>query len=213
MNQFSLAVVDHLMFHWLFVGITFLADWCVSKYNFPYKLHTRISSREFEPTIFNAIFLVLFNQFFVTIPMLYFLPEFPKGDFLCTENLYKIPLVILLVDILFYHLHILFHKFLYEYHKIHHLWIFPIGISATYAHPAEHALVNILPVLLSGWMVGFNLTTMRLWHIFSLFNAIVIAHSGYKISKFHDIHHTSYIHNYGVIGFMDILYGTIKYLV
>lgn len=94
-------------------------------------------------------------------------------------------------------------------HKIHHRWTVPIAISATYAHPLEHLFSNILPILFAAHLAGLGQEAARLWFIFALVNTLV-AHCGYKFRNLHDKHHTDFNCNYGVIGIMDYLIGTLR---
>jgi len=211
-NQFVTHTIDHFIFLWGFAYLTA---------GFDYYLYKRDSWSTFKknpyvrPTsVFNIVKLVLFNQLFITIPFFYLWGNFPEqGSIYQYANLYRFPLAILCFEFLFYYLHRLLHfSFLYKYiHYLHHSWNFPMGISATYAHPIEHILTNVLPIIISAHFANFNFATARLWHFFVLFNATVLAHGGYKIpgyNNMHDRHHTNHLGNFGAIGLLDRWHNT-----
>lgn len=196
-TEFVKTVLEHLVTHW---GIFFIELFFSPEYSgrIPYK----------------TIFLVLFNQIFVSLPIFYFFPSFPntpKDTFFLTENLYKIPITLFIYELLFFHVHFLFHKFLYNLHKIHHLYTHPISIGAFYSHPIEHALTNVLFLLISAKVAGLNSITFRVCHIYALFNTMIMAHGGYIFSSpTHTMHHMLNNCNYGVLGIFDRIYGTYK---
>jgi sterol desaturase/sphingolipid hydroxylase (fatty acid hydroxylase superfamily) len=210
MRQFQINILDHLFFHWISCLICFLIDLYLldsqkwTKY--------KINNINIPDKIFNIFKVVIFNQLFVTFPLLYLVPDFTEGDFLIFENFYKIPLVIIMEEILFFSIHKILHiPFFYKnIHKIHHRWNHPVGISATYAHPLEHLFSNLLPIIISSKIAMLNYNTLRFFHISIIINTIIIAHSGFKnkFTEFHDLHHTKFNYNFGAIGLMDKIFKT-----
>lgn len=206
MNQYIIHIIDDLIAFW---------GTCIFLYFFDkIKFRNRKISR--PDSWFNIFKLVLFNQFVVTFSVFYFLSfnNFYEGDgVLEIDNFYKFPLVLILHEFIFYHAHYCLHTFeVYrKVHYIHHKWKHPIAISTIYTHPFEQLFVNVLPILISGMICNLNFSSMRVWHIFSILNSLILAHGGYKFQgdfSFHDKHHTKIKYNYGTIGLFDKLYGT-----
>lgn len=220
MSFFYTLITDHLITHWGLCSILGIFDWITgTKYKLPNREETESEKGEKGDTYDthvsykNTVSLVVFNQL-ASIPLIYCLPE-PKYDvstwFL--SGLYKFFIALLLEEIFFYYGHRLFHlPILYSrFHKIHHRWKKPIALSAFYAHPAEHLLVNIAPVLVSGYLAGLGKVEMRLWLCVATINALLFAHGGYKLPLYknrHDIHHREFNRNYGVLGILDYIHGT-----
>jgi len=120
-------------------------------------------------------------------------------------------LTIFYLDLIFYHVHYLFHhKSLYaRIHKFHHTWKAPVGVSATYAHPLEHLGCNLLSVVGAPYLANLHPFWFLVW-VGSSILITVSVHSGYKylVAESHDDHHKYFRYNYGPIGFFDWLYGT-----
>lgn len=207
-NQFLTHIYDHLIVHWGICFFSFFFD-VILYFTNNWTKYKRGKDYKFPDNLGNVLKLVLFNQFFVTFPMLYFLRDTPEGSLFELENLYKIPFLLLVYEIMFFYSHIILHMFFYErIHKIHHRWIEPMAISATYAHPFEHFFSVILPVILAAKWTDINYTTTRSWHIFALVNTLISAHGGYKFSNMHAIHHARVNCNFGALGLLDWLHGT-----
>lgn len=97
-------------------------------------------------------------------------------------------------------------------HKMHHTYSAPFGLAAEYASPIETAILGLgvvgTPVVLLIITGDFHLSTMYIWIILRLFQAID-AHSGYDFpwslrhflpfwagADHHDLHHGKFIGNY-----------------
>ncbi|KAK5619058.1 Fatty acid hydroxylase domain-containing protein 2 [Crenichthys baileyi] len=176
-----------------------------------------------DPTkLRQAVKTVLFNQVFISGPMvvaIYFLiswrgdacgPELPTFHWALTE----LAVFSILEEILFYYTHRLFHHpSLYKhFHKQHHEWTAPIGVVSIYAHPLEHVISNMLPVVIGPVVLGSHITTTSMWYCVALVST-TISHCGYHLPflpspEFHDFHHLRFNQCYGVFGILDRLHST-----
>ncbi|XP_056141025.1 fatty acid hydroxylase domain-containing protein 2 isoform X2 [Lampris incognitus] len=170
----------------------------------------------------HALMTVLFNHVCISGPMvvgIYYLmtwlgnpcdPQLPTFHWGLTE----LAFFSITEEILFYYSHRLFHQpALYKhFHKQHHEWTAPIGIVSIYAHPLEHVLANLLPVVIGPVMLRSHLATTVLWYSLALVST-TISHCGYHLPllpspEFHDFHHLKFNQCYGVLGVLDRLHGT-----
>lgn len=169
----------------------------------------------------NALRLVLFNMFVVNTALSVIGYWANPNAFRIVEQLPAVREVLLhlaifvaVEEVLFYYSHRLVHnKFLYQYiHKIHHQWTAPIGMVATYAHPLEHIVSNVGPVLAGPVLCNAHIVTVYLWIVLALFSTIT-SHSGYHLPlmpspQFHDFHHLKFNYCFGVLGILDRLHNT-----
>ncbi|TWW75085.1 fatty acid hydroxylase domain-containing protein 2 [Takifugu flavidus] len=169
-----------------------------------------------------ALKCVTLNQLFISGPIVvgvYHLmslrgtpcsPELPTFH----RALMELAFFSILEEIMFYYSHRLFHQpNLYKrFHKQHHEWTAPIGVVATYAHPLEHVLSNLLPVVIGPVILGSHVSTTSMWYCVALIST-TISHCGYHLPflpspEFHDFHHLRFNQCYGVFGVLDRLHGT-----
>ena len=115
------------------------------------------------------------------------------------------------MDIIFYTLHrIEHHPIIYKaIHKKHHELVHPIAIGAVYAHPVDFYVGNIIPIVLSAYIISSNVLVYHIWVIISILSTVFFSHSGFKnISHQQGYHHTMYKYNFGISFFMDKIFGT-----
>ncbi|XP_077988111.1 fatty acid hydroxylase domain-containing protein 2-like [Glandiceps talaboti] len=118
-------------------------------------------------------------------------------------------------EIFFYYSHRIIHHYPYLYkriHKIHHEWTAPIGMTCIYAHPVEHILSNIMPLVSGPFLFKTHLLSTWIWAVIGLVGTS-IHHSGYHFPltlspEFHDFHHAKFHYNFGLLGILDWLHGT-----
>ncbi|ORZ40450.1 hypothetical protein BCR44DRAFT_1399553 [Catenaria anguillulae PL171] len=120
----------------------------------------------------------------------------------------------LVEELLFYSSHRLFHwgPLYKRFHKIHHEFTAPIGLAATYAHPLEHTLSNLTPVLLGPALFGMHPLSAFVWITLAI-TTTIHTHSGYELygwptARKHDWHHYAFIYQFGVSGVVDKWLGT-----
>ncbi|OJD17472.1 hypothetical protein AJ78_02445 [Emergomyces pasteurianus Ep9510] len=134
-------------------------------------------------------------------------PTYPTPRQLISDFIYAL----LSRELLFYTAHrALHHPKLYpRFHKQHHSFTAPVALAAQYAHPLEHMLANVMPIVLP--------LALRRAHIlsFALFLTTMLVetasvHSGYDFAgaRKHDLHHEKFRVNYGALGLMDWVFGT-----
>jgi len=146
-----------------------------------------------------------------------FLPpmDSPLPDFATT--LRDVLVFIVIEEFLFFHFHMLGHlvPFLYiSVHKVHHRFSSPLAYHVVYTHPIEHVMVNLLPLILGPVLMRSHVLLAILWMSVGQLTSLV-AHCGYSIpiiptNPLHDLHHKNFTGNFGVLGFFDYIYGTLK---
>lgn len=130
-----------------------------------------------------------------------------------TEFLVHIAACCVLREVMFYYSHRLLHvPSLYRLvHKIHHRFTAPVALAAQYAHPIEHVVSNVLPVVLPPALLGAHVLTA--W---AFLGGVLVetstVHSGFDffggLAELHDEHHRRFTINFGVVGVLDWAHGT-----
>lgn len=208
-------------YYWAISSFFLYLDYYRPAWAQPYRLQT---ARKFDIEKFkSAVPLVLFNNTVVgaSINMLFIVPrQVSKPGFFAPElftvwDLARWAILAYLVeDVLFYITHRICHenKWLYQnVHKIHHEWQTPCAFIATYAHPLEHAFVNVLPATLGICLFSGHFMFDFMWFFLACTNTL-ITHCGYHFPgciifpERHDFHHERFTENYGV-GMMDMIFG------
>jgi sterol desaturase/sphingolipid hydroxylase (fatty acid hydroxylase superfamily) len=191
--------------------------------------------QKWNSQIKRTLLRVFFNNF-ILLP-LFFLPDLISND--CQfrydtnsfpsylETFWQMCLCLIIEDFIFYLSHRLLHnKYFYsKFHKIHHEFVETIAIAATYSHPVEYILGNILPSAVGPLILGKKM------HIFTYLIYIIMVlhethsgHSGYNFpwsphrimpftfdSEFHIFHHWKYTGNFAnYLSIWDRVFGTVN---
>ncbi|XP_072846127.2 fatty acid hydroxylase domain-containing protein 2 [Pogona vitticeps] len=208
---------------WTFNGILLAAD-VTGKPRFitQYRIQLGKNDPVDREKLHHAISTVMVNSIFISLPMMILL--FPimkwRGDpcslQLPTFHWFVLEMAIctLIEEILFYYSHrLVHHPLLYKHiHKKHHEWTAPIGIVSLYAHPVEHVVSNVLPVVTGPFLLRSHVISTTAWLSLALL-ATTVSHCGYHLPllpspEFHDFHHLKFNQCYGVLGLLDRLHGT-----
>jgi len=120
-------------------------------------------------------------------------------------------------EVCFYYSHRLLHiKALYgRCHKLHHEFTSPIGLVASYCHPFEMLVSNVMPLFGGCLPLHSHCYTLLIWVIFGVLTTQT-HHCGYHWPwlgmdhqpSYHDFHHEKFNCNYGAMGWLDKLHGT-----
>ena len=118
-------------------------------------------------------------------------------------------------EIMFYYIHVAMHKssWLYEhFHKQHHEWTSPIALEAAYQHPVEQLLLAVAPSVVTAVLRQPHILSLCLYTTQGMVYTL-LEHSGYALLlgadlRFHDLHHSKWSVNFGVLGCLDRLHGT-----
>lgn len=94
---------------------------------------------------------------------------------------------------------------------MHHRFTAPVSLTAQYAHPLEHFLVNALPISIPPMILKCHIVTFWAFLAFELLETTTV-HSGYDFlngsARMHDLHHEKFNVYFGTVGFLDWLHGT-----
>jgi sterol desaturase/sphingolipid hydroxylase (fatty acid hydroxylase superfamily) len=193
------------------------------KWLYQYKIQDHGADAGHRVPIAKSIGLVLFNQFFGTLPYLigvvYFLLWRGYADTIQVPawwvSLLHIVAMILFQDLFFYLNHLLMHrnKFLYKnVHALHHQYRESIAIATHYVHYVEHLIGNLFPVFIGAMIFMPHPWVFMFWIVLIAINALH-NHSGFAFpylsySVHHDWHHYYVNSSYSSIGLCDKIFKT-----
>jgi fatty acid hydroxylase domain-containing protein 2 len=126
----------------------------------------------------------------------------------------SMPVYLIVEEIGFYYTHrAAHHPWLYgPIHKLHHTYKAPVAYTAVYAHPIEHMVCNIAPVVAGPVLMGSHPVTAAVWIVLALIYT-TNSHCGYFLQPHpspegHDWHHEKTSEMFGVLGILDSWHGT-----
>jgi methylsterol monooxygenase len=225
-DEFTLIVIGtnlwSMLYYWTLGSIYMFMDITgLPKFVRKYKVQPGVNEPIDTKKLFPALRQVLFNQMVGLalaivgypltklrgIPAVHVLPTFQ-------EVLFQLMVLIIVEEIGFYYAHRMFHhRFFYKrIHKKHHEWTAPCALIATYCHPLEHVVANLLPPIVGIMITNAHVATSWLW--FTIVISITLNdHSGYHLPflpspELHDFHHLKFNQCYGSLGILDYLHGT-----
>ena len=166
----------------------------------------------------NAIKISLFNQFGITLPLVYLLRNNLEKSFIYSNINFNVCINTLFIlfssGLLFYIFHYILHLpyFYKKIHKMHHEYIIPMAPASLYAHPIEHILCNNLSFLIPFMIFG---TTYYIAMFLIILGSIMVttSHVDYNFPIFgysHVIHHKKFNYNYGFGNIFDKIFGTYR---
>lgn len=173
------------------------------------RLWSCIRTAAFNLGVISPIFTLVFYNFAV------YFNAYHKGELPTFERILIEFFVFNIVEeIFFYYSHRILHhpKFYARFHKKHHEWTAPIGITSVYCGPLEMVVSNLFPAALGPLLMRSHLFTSWVWFGLVLFST-TLAHGGYHVPflfspEAHDYHHKVFNCLYGTLGILDKLHKT-----
>lgn len=176
--------------YWIFGGILFLK-------NKP--LHNQI---------FNVIKILLINMT-ISICVGYIVDNIKHllKDRIVLNIYGQILVLILSAELWFDLSHRLLHtRWFYRFHKLHHQFKYPYGLTGLYAHPVEFIFCNLASTIWTLYWIEYSPIVIYIWNAYLAINTINSHHKYFEGP--HLIHHRKLNVNFGSIGILDVLLGT-----
>lgn len=129
---------------------------------------------------------------------------FPIGTGVASDaDLWKLPVALVLLDLLFFLVHACFHafQFLYRFHRMHHE-LAPSsmrGGEALYTTLVDHVFVNLVPLALAAHLAQLSYTATIVFYCFAAHNTVVVH---FDTNSFHAEHHRHPCRNLGLCGLL-----------
>lgn len=190
---------------------------------YKYKIQNHGEGQGHRVPLARSVGMVLFNQFFGTLPYLFLVIVFMEWrgyDAVVSVPawyviVFQLVVMILLQDLFFYINHLGMHRvpFLYKHvHSVHHRYRESIAIATHYVHWVEHLIGNLFPVFIGAMILLPHPFVVMFWILMIVVNALH-NHSGFAFpylsySVHHDWHHFYVNSSYSSIGLMDKIFGT-----
>jgi len=168
--------------------------------------------------VLGAMSLVIFNQVFIGWLFGWATTSIYKGTAQCPlpgpiRIFLELVIFMFCEDFFFYYSHRIMHHgiFYANIHKLHHRFTSPVAIATVYAHPVEHIICNLWPLVSGPIILQSHLLTTWFWFTLALCST-AHSHSGFQFPYFgnakdHDVHHQRFNCNYA-LGMLDRLHGT-----
>lgn len=235
-SRFPLIFIGSNLVHFISFSTGNLVLFALYKLEIPFIERCKVSSdpwpwktdpKGFSELLIKSFKMIAFNQFFC-LPIMIALPVYFERDPYVTsleefpgtlEIIVHLLFFMIMEDAAFYWSHrLLHHKAFYaRFHKIHHEYHSPVGITVYYAHPIEFMIGNVLTSSTGPLLLGrCHIVTYWMWMVIRVMES-TDGHSGYEFSwspfrlltfslssQYHNFHHSHNVGNYGsFFGFWD----------
>ena len=210
---FVYTLCKTFIIYWLTTGFWYLCDIYIDP---KYRVEGLIDWTLYKKS---AIQSVIMQLTITPIILYYMIPlwewrglDISYDNFITIESLVKLLICPLISEVVFFYTHKLGHTpYLYKkIHRIHHEWIIPCAVSASYSHPLEYIFCNLSSFIIPPFIMNLNGYAMQLWFILASIT-VINSHSGYRClndSIRHTDHHKYNNRNFGPLKILDTLHGT-----
>jgi hypothetical protein len=130
-------------------------------------------------------------------------------------TMYEVTICSVIYEAVFFAGHYLLHtKFLYIYHKKHHMTYADVAITTHYMSWIDFFIEIIFPYFIGPYLINCSQVGFVMWTFLGIFNALS-THSGYNIPyliscEFHHTHHNNIKKNIQIDNILNYLVSLIK---